>query len=196
MPSLPFVIRRRTPEDDERRARPRRARARRVRRAPGALTVLLGGLAVWFAGEADAVRDRAGAGNAALTDPARTSEVTGQVTDAVNALFSYDYTDAARTGRAADELLTGKAVGQYTTMIAPVRAQAPAQRLVLTTTVTDSAVELLEGDRARLLVFADQRGTRTSGKDTTYAAAMIAVDAVRRDGRWKIANLDTLNVPR
>jgi Mce-associated membrane protein len=55
---------------------------------------------------------------------------------------------------------------------------------------------MLEGDRARLLVFADQRNTRTSGKQTTYAAAMLAVDAVRRDGRWKISNLDTLNVPR
>jgi Mce-associated membrane protein len=68
---------------------------------------------------------------------------------------------------------------------------------VLTTTVTDSAVEMLEGDRARLLVFTDQRDTRTGGKDaTTYAAAMLAVDAVHRDGIWKITNLDTLNVPR
>jgi Mce-associated membrane protein len=196
MPSLPFVIRRRTPEDDK---PPKRTRERPVRRLPlvlGALTVLLGGLAVWFAEEANAVRDRAGADNVALTDPARTSEVTGQVTDAVNALFSYDYTDAGRTQQAEESLLTGKAVGQYDSMIAQVRAQAPVQKLVLTTTVTDSAVEMLEGDRARLLVFADQRNTRTSGKQTTYAAAMLAVDAVRRDGRWKISNLDTLNVPR
>jgi Mce-associated membrane protein len=191
MPSLPFVIRRRTPEDDA----PKPPRERRVRRVPvalGALTVLLGGLAVWFGEAADGVRDRAGATNVALTDPARTSEVTGQVTDAVNALFSYDYTDAARTDQAADSLLTGKAVGQYDRMIAQVRTQAPVQKLVLTTTVTDSAVELLERDRARLLVFADQRNTRTSGKDTTYAAAMLAVDAVRRHGRWQISNLDTL----
>ena len=196
MPSLPFVIRRRTPEDDK---APKRTRERRVRRLPvalGVLTVLLGGLAVWFAEEASAVRDRAGAANVALTDPARTSEVTGQVTDAVNALFSYDYSDAGRTQQAENSLLTGKAVGQYDTMITQVRTQAPAQKLVLTTTVTDSAVEMLEGDRARLLVFADQSNTRTSGKQTTYAAAMLAVDAVRRDGRWKISNLDTLNVPR
>ncbi|WP_329236274.1 hypothetical protein OG417_31585 [Actinoallomurus sp. NBC_01490] len=200
MPSLPFVIRRRTPEDDKapKPARERRVR-HRVRRLPvalGVLTVLLGGLAVWFAEEANAVRDRAGAHNVALTDPGRTSEVTGQVTDAVNTLFSYDYTDAGRTQQAENGLLTGKAVGQYDTMIAQVRAQAPAQKLVLTTTVTDSAVEMLEGDRARLLVFADQRNTRTSGKQTTYAAAMLAVDAVRQGGRWKISNLDTLNVPR
>jgi Mce-associated membrane protein len=191
MPLPRIVIQRREP--DETRT------PRRIRRLPvvlGVVTVLLGGLAVWFAAEADGVRGRAGAGNVALTDPARTSEVTGQVTDAVNALFSYDYTDAAKTQQAEDSLLTGKAVGQYDTMLAQVRAQAPSQKLVLTTTVTDSAVEMLEGDRARLLVFADQRNTRTSGKDTTYAAAMLAVDASRLYGTWKITNIDTLNVPR
>jgi len=172
---------------------------RRIRRLPlvlGLVTVLLGGLAVWFASEADGVRGRAGAVNVALTDPARTSEVTGQVTDAVNALFSYDYTDAAKTQQAENTLLTGKAIDQYDRMLSQVRAQAPTQKLVLTTTVTDSAVEMLEGDRARLLVFADQRNTRTSGKkDTTYAAAMLAVDASRLRGTWKITNIDTLSVP-
>lgn len=162
----------------------------------GLVTVLLGGLAVWFADEASGMRGRAGATNVALTDPARTSEVTGQVTDAVNALFSYDYTDAAKTQEAEDRLLTGRAIRQYDGMLAQVRAQAPSRRLVLTTTVTDSAVELLEGDRARLLVFADQRNTGTTGKQTTYAAAMLAVDATRSGGTWKISNLDTLNVPR
>jgi Mce-associated membrane protein len=37
---------------------------------------------------------------------------------------------------------------------------------------------------------------RTTGKDTTYAAAMLAVDAARRNGTWKITDLDTLDVPR
>ena len=192
MPLPRIVIQRREP------AEPRAPR--RIRRLPlvlGLVTVLLGGLAVWFASEADGVRGRAGARNVALTDPAHTSEVTGQVTDAVNALFSYDYTDAAKTQQAENTLLTGKAIDQYDRMLSAVRAQAPTQKLVLTTTVTDSAVEMLEGDRARLLVFADQRNTRTSGKDnTTYAAAMLAVDASRLHGTWKITNIDTLSVPR
>jgi Mce-associated membrane protein len=193
MPLPRIVIQRREPAEKKPRER------RPVRRLPvalGAATVLLGGLAVWFADEASAVRDQAGAHNVALTDPARTSEVTGQVTDAVNALFSYDYSDAAKSRQAAATLLTGRAVGQYDRMLAPVRAQAGKQKLVLTTTVTDSAVEMLEGDRARLLVFADQRNTRTSGKGTTYAAAMLAVDASRLHGSWKIANIDTLAAPR
>lgn len=164
--------------------------------ALGVATVLLGGLAVWFGGEADGLRSGPGAHNAALTDTARTSEVKGKITDAVNAVFSYDYTNTARTEQAAKTLLTGRAVGQYNGMLAQVRAQAPHDKLVLTTTVTDSAVERLDGSRARVLVFADQRNTRTTGKDTTYAAAMLAVDAVRQGGTWKIADIDTLGVPR
>lgn len=164
--------------------------------ALGVAVVLLGGLAFWFAEEARGLHATPAARNAALTDTARTSEVKGKVNDAVNALFSYDYADASRNEQAVRTLLTGKAVGQWGAMFAQVRTQAPRQKLVLTTTVTDSAVELLDGDRAHLLLFADQRNTAATTKQTTYAAAMLGIDAVRRNGTWKIANIDTLNVPR
>jgi Mce-associated membrane protein len=161
----------------------------------GVTALLLGGLAVWFSDETDRLRSGPGSHNSALTDAARTAEVKGKVADAVNAIFSYDYTNTARTEHAAQTLLTGKAVGQYDGMLAQVRAQAPRDKLVLTTTVTDSAVEMLDGGRARVLLFADQRNTKTSGKDTTYAAAMLAVDVVRQGGVWKIIDIDTLGVP-
>lgn len=134
-----------------------------------------------------------GAGhNTALADTARTSEVKGAVEEAVRGVFSYDHTDPARTEAAAARLLTGAAVTQYRSLMGPVREQGPRQRLVLTTTVTDSGVEVVDGDRARVLVFADQASTRTGkGGGTTVAAAMFAVDAVRLDGTWRIASLDT-----
>lgn len=167
---------------------------RRVVVALGVLTVLLGGFAGWAAMEAATLHDTASTRNTALTDTARTSEVKGMVTQAVNSVFSYNYADPARTDQAAKKLLTGKAVQQYADMLAPLRKQAPVQKLVLTTTVTDSGVELIDGDRARVLIFADQRNTRTAPKEeTTYAAAMFAVDAVRQDGGWKIGNIDTFN---
>lgn len=166
---------------------------------PGALAivaVLLGGSAAWSWKEAAELRGAPSAGNTALTDTARTSEVKGKVTDELNTLFSYDYTDPGRTDEAARKTLTGKAVQQYDTMLAGVRREAPRQKLVLTTTITHSAVELLQGGRARLLVFGDQRDTRATTKETTYAAAMFAVDVIRQDGTWKITNIDTLGVAR
>ncbi|MET9766163.1 hypothetical protein [Streptomyces sp. NPDC006415] len=157
-----------------------------------ALTVLLGAFAVWAFASASSLRDEPARQNAALTDIGRTSEVKGRIGEAVGAVFSYDYASPARSDRAASTYLTGRAVQQHKDMLADVRKQAPDQKLVLTTTVTGSGVEFLDGDRARLLIFADQSNTRT-GKDeeTTYAAAMFAVDAVRRGDAWLIAAIDT-----
>ncbi|MFJ6808233.1 hypothetical protein ACIQRK_19745 [Streptomyces anulatus] len=157
-----------------------------------ALTVLLGAFAVWAFASAGDLRDEPARQNTALTDIGRTSEVKGRISEAVGAVFSYDYASPARSDRAASTYLTGRAVRQHKDMLADVREQAPRQKLVLTTTVTGSGVEFLDGDRARLLIFADQSNTRT-GKDeeTTYAAAMFAVDAVRRGDTWLIAGIDT-----
>ncbi|ROQ59819.1 Mce-associated membrane protein [Streptomyces sp. 840.1] len=158
------------------------------------LTVLLGSFAAWSFTSAGSLRDEPGRQNTALTDISSTSEVKGQITEAVGAVFSYNYASPAKADTAVKTYLVGKAVQQHKDMLAEVRAQAPKQKLVLTTTVTESGVELLDGDRARLLVFADQSNTRTGkSEETTYAAAMFAVDAVRRGGNWRISVIDTFS---
>lgn len=180
------------PEDEE----PRSGRPPRLRiTLPAvlcALTVLLGAFAAWAFTSAATLNDDPSRQNTALTDIARTSEVKGQITEAVGAVFSYNYASPAKADTAVKKYLTGKAVQQHQDMLAGVRAQAPQQKLVLTTTVTESGVELLDGDRARLIIFADQSNTRTgTSEETTYAAAMFAVDAVRRGGTWRISAIDT-----
>ncbi len=166
-------------------------------RAPVALcvlVVLLGAFGALALARAGSLRSDPAARNVALTDPARTSEVKGQTEKAVAALFSYTYADTAAADKAASTWLTGKAVQQHHDMLAAVRAQAKEQKLVLTTTATESGVEMIDGSRARVLVYADQSSTRTAGKkpETAYAAAMFAVDVVRRDGgAWQISGIDT-----
>lgn len=154
--------------------------------------MLLGSFAAWAFSSAASLRDDPSRQNTALTDISRTSEVKGQITEAVGAVFSYDYASPTKAETAVTRYLTGKAVQQHADMLAEVRAQAPKQKLVLTTTVTDSGVEMLDGDRARLLIYADQRNTRTGkSEETTYAAAMFSVDAVRKGGTWRISSIDT-----
>ncbi|MFE9401303.1 hypothetical protein ACFYNY_05960 [Streptomyces sp. NPDC006530] len=166
-------------------------------RAPVALcvlVVLLGAFGAFALSRAGSLRSDPAARNVALTDPGRTSEVKGQTEKAVAALFSYNYADTAAADKAASTLLTGKAVQQHHDMLAAVRAQAKEQKLVLTTTTTESGVEMIDGSRARVLVYADQSSTRTAGKkpETTYAAAMFAVDVVRQGGgTWRISGIDT-----
>ncbi|MFF9476090.1 hypothetical protein ACF1E9_26150 [Streptomyces roseolus] len=163
-----------------------------------ALTLLLGGFAGWAHSRAGALRDDPARANTALTDPARTSEIKGRTAEAVAALFSYDHTDAAAFDRAAKTFLTGKAVEQHRTLFAGVLAQAAEQKSVITTTVTDSAVERIDGDRARVLVYADQSSVSTAGTPKkkaqdqgVYAGAMFAVDVVLRDGSWLVEGIDT-----
>ncbi|WP_432067557.1 hypothetical protein [Streptomyces sp. C10-9-1] len=176
------------------------------------LSAVLGAFAAYGAERAHDLRDRPAVRNTALTDTARTSEARGAATRAVEAVFRYDFADPEALDRAVAAHLTGGAVEQHAELLAPVREQGPRQRLVLTTTVTDSGVERVEGDRARVLVYADQSSTRTAteraARDkakagtetggappqdaTTYAAAMLAVDLVRQDATWRIAALDTL----
>jgi Mce-associated membrane protein len=84
-------------------------------------------------------------------------------------------------------------VRQYNTLFALVTKNAPAQKLVVTTRVTNAGVEMLNGDRARLLVFANQQDARAGTGQTSYAGAMFAVTALREGGRWKIENIDTFS---
>ncbi|TDC81160.1 nuclear transport factor 2 family protein [Actinomadura sp. 7K507] len=159
--------------------------------ALGVVAVVLATFGVWALRQADAVRDDPSARNTALTDGAATSEVKGAVADMIGKIFSFNYTDPARTRDAAKASLTGDAVQRYETIFGRVRAEAPEAKSILSTRVTGSAVTSLRGDRAGVLVFADQRTTRTTDGTSTNAPAMLAVTAVRRDGRWKITSLDT-----
>ena len=159
----------------------------------GAVTVILAGSGVWATLEAHSLRATAAPQNLALTDGAATSAVKRQITSAINTVFSYNYADTGATRRAAQGLLTGRAIQQYNTYFALVTKDAPAQKLVVTTRVTNSGVELLTGNRARVLVFANQQDTRAGTKQTSYAGALFAVTAVHQGSRWKIENIDTFS---
>ena len=166
----------------------------RAAAALGAVAVVLAGFGVWATLHASSLRSNAGAqANTALTDGQATATVRREISAAINTIFSYNYADTAATRQAAQGVLTGPAVRQYNTLFALVTKNAPAQKLIVKTKVTNSGVELLNGDRARLLVFANQQDTRAGTGQTSYAGAMFAVSALRQGGQWKIEHIDTFN---
>ncbi len=83
-------------------------RALRADRAPGGLRRLA------FT-SADRLRDEPARQNSALTDIGRTSEVKGRISEAVGAVFSYDYASPERADRAARTYLTGRPCGSTRT---------------------------------------------------------------------------------
>jgi Mce-associated membrane protein len=161
----------------------------------GAAIVVLAAFGVWATIAGHGLRASATAQNTALADRPASAEVTRQVSEAVATIFSYDYADTARTKQAAQTLLTGRAIKQYDSLFALVERQAPQQKLIVTTRVTNTGVEYLTGDRARVLVFANQQDTRAGTHQSSYAGTMFAVTAVRSGTRWKIENIDTFNAP-
>ncbi|SEQ80615.1 hypothetical protein [Lentzea albida] len=149
------------------------------------VAVLLGGLGTFFL-----VKSRSVSYDAALVDSATTSEVNGQVREAVEKSFSYNFADVEATEKAARELLTGKALCQYNAVFGPVKEVAPQQKLVVTVRVVSSAVSSLKGDRATVLVFADQVTTRTTDNQSGGGTAMLRVSTIDDGGRWKIDNME------
>ncbi|GHH37607.1 hypothetical protein [Lentzea cavernae] len=149
------------------------------------VAVLLGGLGTFFL-----VRSQSVSYDAALVDSATTSEVNGQIREAVEKSFSYNFADVESTEKAARELLTGKALCQYNAVFGPVKEVAPQQKLVVTVRVVSSAVSSLKDDRATVLVFADQVTTRTTDNQSGGGTAMLRVSAIDDAGRWKIDNME------
>lgn len=152
--------------------------------------VILAGFAAWAAMHAHDLRAGQTDSNLALTDKALTKQVTAQVSSAVSTIFSYSYANPATTRQAAQKLLSGSAISQYNNLFALVEQKAPAEKLVLSTKVTDVGIELLTASRARLLVFVNQQDKAGSGQ-AVYSGAMFAVTAIRHGGRWLIENINT-----
>ena len=130
--------------------------------------------------------------NTALVDTAGTSQVIGQVSTALNQVLSYDYASPATNEAAAKKWLAGDAVGQYRTLFQQLNQRAAGQKLSFVAKVVSAGVTSLEGDRAQLLVFLDQKSTRASDGKSSIAAAQVMIGAEKQDGTWRITELHPL----
>ncbi len=162
----------------------------RRRRAWGVfavVAVVMAGLAGWFTLEARGT-SAVVAHNSALSDVAGTADAAKQISAALGTVFSYRYDDPAKSEQAAKDVLTGPALAQYEQLFGQVRKLAADQKLVVTSTAVATGVKLLDGDRAALLVFLDQTGTRGDGQRST-GAAQLSVTAERVAGKWRVTGM-------
>ena len=129
--------------------------------------------------------------NLAYVDAAASTQVTNDVTQAVQAVFSVNPKRIAATRRQAHSLLVGSAMREYDKLYGPILSSAPAQGLALTTTVRAAGLTWLHQDEARLLVLADQAGRTTAGQSNA-GPAQLDVHARLVDGKWQIADFALL----
>jgi Mce-associated membrane protein len=154
------------------------------------LAVLVAGAGGWFFYQERSLRSAPSAANTALVDTGRTAEVSAAVTTGLNRVFSYSYDKTVDTEQAASAILRGAARDAYDKLFADVRRLAPDQKLVLTTRVVSAAVQSIEGDTARVLVFLDQSATRADTGTANAAAAQLSVTAEKDGDRWVITNME------
>lgn len=146
------------------------------------------GLAAWFRGEANQLAGSAAASNDALIDGSATAQVSRQVREAVQRVYSYDFARLDDNERAAAEVITGPFVQGFHQRFARVREQAPAQQAVVVATVPALAVKVLDDDRAIVIVFLDQEAHQGGEAKPLLATGRLAVTAQRVDGSWKISD--------
>lgn len=148
------------------------------------------GLAAWWRDETHALLGTAAASNRALLDVGTTAEISGQVGDAVQRVFSYDFARLDDTERAATAVITGPFALDYRRQFARVRELAPGQQAVVVATVPALAVKVLDGDRAIVVVFIDQQANRGSQAQPLLAAGRLRVTAQRVSGSWRISDVE------
>jgi Mce-associated membrane protein len=159
-----------------------------------ALVVLTAAAAVF--GVLDArLRGTPAATNLALVDVGATAEASGQLGDAIETVYSFDFARLDENENAARAVITPEFAAEFDRLFAEVRARAPEQQAVVSATVTTSAVKELTADRAVLVAFVDQQATRAAPDAESQqlaAAGRLTVTGEKVDGRWKIATVTPL----
>jgi Mce-associated membrane protein len=160
-----------------------------------AALVLLTAAAVVFGVQDARLRSTPAATNIALVDVGATAEAAGQLSDAVETVYSFDFARLDENENAAREVITPAFAAEFERLFAEVRARAPEQQAVVSATVTMSAVKELSADRAVLVAFVDQQATRAAPDAQSQqlaAAGRLTVTGEKVDGRWKIATVTPL----
>jgi Mce-associated membrane protein len=141
------------------------------------------------------LRGTPAAANTALVDVGTTAEVAGQLSDAVETVYSFDFARLDENEKAARDVITPEFAAQFDRLFGEVKARAPQQQAVVSATVTHTAVKEITGDRAVLVAFVDQQATRAAPDAQSQqlaAAGRLTVTGERVDGRWKIAAVTPL----
>lgn len=134
----------------------------------------------------------ASASNGAVVDGAATRKVSDDVSRGLQKSFSYDHARPEAAEQDAREVLTGKAIEQYTQLFGQVKQIAPQQQLVLSSTARSIGVTELEDGHARLLAFVDQQGLRGDNNQRRSGTAQLEVSARLVGDTWKIDDIKVL----
>jgi Mce-associated membrane protein len=176
------------------------ARFGRSRALPVTLVVVivvclvLAGLAFWQGRQAWTEGPVA---NDAVVDVGGTAELVGQSREAVEKIFSYDFTRLDDSVDAARTMSTNPFTDRYLQVFdQTIRVPAQQQQLTQTATVVNIGVTTMSDDRAEVMALTQFSAQRTTTGQSTNAPGLLRLQLERIDGRWKLAELTPLTAPR
>jgi Mce-associated membrane protein len=151
------------------------------------VALLVAGLGYWFS--VKAADARVGSGNTSQVDVNGTKDLVGAAQQAVAGVLSYKFDEMDKSTAQAKQYLSGEAVSQYDKSMQALAAEIQKQQLQVAVNPVKVGVVRMNGDDARVLIFADQIGVRAD-KQPSGGPTQFAMDMHRTDGKWKIVKLD------
>ena len=154
----------------------------------------LAGLAVWQGRKAWTTGP---VSNQAVIDVGRNAELVGQSREAIEKIFSYDFTRLDDSANAARTMSTGQFTDRYLSVFdQTIRQPAEQQQLRQTATVLNIGVISLRDDHATVMALTQFNAQRTTTGQSTNAPGLLRLEMQRVDGRWKLAELTPLTANR
>jgi Mce-associated membrane protein len=124
----------------------------------------------------------------AFLDSRATAELVSSTSDLVDRVFSVDPRHPKAQPRLVAEHLSPEAQEQFRKLYAPYLGKKAAG-ITLRTTATSVGVLRLQGDRAEVLVVADQRAAAPDGRSNSGTAG-IRLSLAGGSGAWRITAID------
>jgi Mce-associated membrane protein len=135
--------------------------------------------------------------NGAVIDVGGTAELVGQSREAIEKIFSYDFTRLDESADAARTMSTGAFTARYMAVFdQTIRQPAQQQQLRQTATVANIGVISMHGDQATVMALTQFSAQRTTTGQSTNAPGLLRLQMQKVDGRWKLADLAPLTAPR
>ncbi|MDD7931308.1 hypothetical protein [Actinomycetospora straminea] len=158
------------------------------------LCLALGGLAFWQGRQA---WTSGPVSNQAVVDVGGTAELVGQSREAIEKIFSYDFSRLDDSADAARTMSTGQFSQRYMAVFdQTIRQPAQQQQLKQTATVVNIGVTQMRDDRATVMALTQFSAQRTTTGQSTNAPGLLRLEMERVDGRWKLAELTPLTAQR
>lgn len=125
-------------------------------------------------------------------NPQARSEVVSVANDYATKLSSFDYRDLNKNRKSITAMSTADFGKKYDEMVKALTEIVSNGKGVATAEVTNSAVESINGDKATVILFVNQKARNVVAPDGKNQPYRMVVKLVRTDGTWLVDDVQTV----